>query len=169
MAELRITATGDALTFNGKSWSDAPLTEELCQVAGCHDLVEGSSVIVDEKPRSKFRYFEDLGITILESIPDGRVRRMSIYLKTPPGTRQRISEYKSYGHEFQRSPKKKFCGELIINGKQLQAPLRFTDFPIKGALQFVRRVAIGPKISAFVAAPSGFVEYVAFEFRRAVE
>ena len=165
MIELRISANGEALTVNGQSWSDSPLTEELCHVAGCHELVDGGSVIVDGKPRSKFRYFEDLGITILESVPGGRLWRIAVYLKLPPRTRRRVSQYKTYGQEFQRSPKKKFCGQLIIDGKQLQAPLRY---PMRGKLPFIPPK--GPKVSVYVAVtPSEFVEWIGFEFRRNTE
>lgn len=165
MTELRITATGEALTVNGQSWSDAPLTEELCQKVGCHDLVDGGSVVIEDKPTAKFRYFEDLGIAILESVPGGRVWRVALYLDLPPGTRLRKSPYKTYGHEPQRSPKKKFHGQLIIDGKPLQAPFRY---PMRGKLPFIPPK--GPKISVFVAVTSSeFANWISFEFKRNTE
>ena len=122
-------------------------------------------MIVGGKPISKFRYFEDLGLAILESIPGGRLWRVALYLKLPPGARPWVSQYKSYGHEPQRSPKKKFCGQLIIDGKLLQAPLRY---PMRGKLPFIPPK--GPNISAHIAVtPSEFVDYIAFEFKRNTE
>jgi hypothetical protein len=162
MTELTITSNGEGLTVNGQSWSDAPRTEELCHVVGRHDLADGGSVIVDGKPIARFRYFEDLGIAILESIPGGRIWRVAIYLELPPRTRLRKSQYKSYGHEPQRSPKKKFSGQLIICGKELQPPFRY---PMRGKLPFIPPK--GPKVSVYVAVtPSEFVNWIGFEFKR---
>jgi hypothetical protein len=165
MTQLTIATNGEALTVNGQSWSDAPRTEELCQIAGYHDLVDGGSVIVDGKPIARFRYFEDLGIAILESIPGGRIWRVAIYLELPPRTRLRKSTYKNYGHEPQRSPRKKFSGRLSIDGKELQAPFRY---PMRGKLPFIPPT--GPKISVFVAVtPSEYVQWMGFEFKRDTE
>lgn len=165
MTELTITATGEALTINGRSWSDAPRSKDLCQIVGCDDLVDGGSVIVDGQAIARFRYFEDLGIAILESMPGGKVWRLAIYLELPPRTRLRKSQYKSYGQEGQRSPKKKFFGKLIIDGKELHPPFRY---PMRGQLPFIP--PRGPKVSVYVAVtPSEYVQWMGFEYKRETE
>jgi hypothetical protein len=166
MAELRICATGDALSVNGESWSVAPQTEALCHAIGSHDLTDGGSVIIDGKPAAKFRYFEKLGIAILESIPESNVGRVVIYMESASRKRKRTSPYKTYGSVSQRPTEKMFCGLLELNGKQLRPPLPFAQFPVMGELVFINQMAFGTNIHVAVAVESGFVEYVLFEFKR---
>jgi hypothetical protein len=169
MTELQISANGEALTINGQSWSEAPLTNQLCKAIGAHDLIEGGSVVVDGKPTAKFKYLEQLGIAILESIPDCRVWRVAVYMQTPTRKRKTLSPYKLYGSVSQRPTEKAFAGVLELNGKQLRSPLRFAQFPITGELLFEHQIAVGRKLSASVAVESGFVKYVSFEFKRRYE
>ena len=166
MLEIRIRATGESLTVNGQSWSNSPLTEELCRAIGSSELTDGASIIIDGKPSSKFRYFEKLGVAILESAPEAEVRRLVVYMDVQLRRQKRVSSINPFGAVGQRPTQTAFSGVLELNGKQLRSPLRILQFPAKGELLFVHRIAIGPRISAGMAASSGFVEYVSFSFKR---
>lgn len=160
---MHIAVTTDTVIINGHTWSAAPFTEELCQAIGAYNLVDGDSVLFDGKPKLKFRYFDNLGIGILETIPESRVRDITIFMEAPVSRRKTPSPY---GEGGQRPTETTFCGLLELNGQQLRSPLRFARFPLKGQLNFVNRMAFGGGVDAHVAVRSGFVERVSFEFKR---
>ncbi len=161
MNEIRISANGDAFTVNGQLWTAAPLVEQLCHALGSNELTDGDPVIVGGKTIAKFRYFDDLGVAVLQSILDAKLWRITIYMETSPRNRP-----SPYGNTGQRPPKKVFRGQLEINGKQLRSPLRFAQFPLKGEFEFINHKASGANVQAFVAEDSGITEYVSFEFNR---
>lgn len=160
---MHITVSTDAVTINGHTWFAAPFTKELCQAIGSSDLVDGDPVLFDGKPELKFRYLDGLGIGILETIPESRVRDITIFMQAPVRRRKTPSPY---GEGGQRPTQTTFSGLLEINGKQLRSPLRFTRFPLRGELTFDNRMAFGGGVNAHVAVSSGFVTRVSFEFKR---
>lgn len=157
MNKIKISVTSKSVTVNGHTWSVAPSIEELCRALGAHDLTDGSDVIVDKKPSSKFRYFDEFGIGILESIPGAKVTRITVFMHAPPPKRKPISPY---GNTGQRRTATEFLGLLELNGRQLKSPVKFTQFPVKGDLLFINRMAWGSAVEASVAVDSGFVEHV---------
>lgn len=162
MKKIQIIVSSDQLTINGNTWGSPPFIEQVCQAVGSENLTDGDVVVIHGKPESKFRYFDDLGLSILETIPDRRVRRVSIHMQTPPIKRKPVSPY---GNGGERSTKETFCGRLHLNGRELSSPLRFRQFPLNGQLLFVNRIAIGNRLSAMVSVVSGFVQTVTFDFR----
>lgn len=161
--ELHISFTSDALVINGRTWDRAPSTAEVCQAVGPENLIDGDFVTIHGKPVSRFKYFEALGISILETVPEGKVKRISIHMEVTSRKRNPLSPYGGIG---ERPTNAMFCGQLDVNGKQLKPPLRFSQFPIDGELRFIDRIALGNRLSAFVAVASGFVQRVSLEFRK---
>jgi hypothetical protein len=164
MPELQISVTSGALSINGHTWTAAPSTEQLCQAVGANNLADSPPILYDGKPGKMYRYFDDLGIGILEIIPELLVQRVTIFMETPP-TKRKLLWLSGKGSSGQRLTEKVFGGVLELNGKQLRSPLRFTRFPLKGDLCFVHRIAIGTGLSAGVGVKHGFVEYVGFDFK----
>ena len=168
MKEIHIIATGDALTVNGCAWRAAPPLADFCEAIGADpkNLVDGGNIIIQGKPASRFAYFDDLGIGIIESIPGGRVMRISLNMETPSRKRKPPrSDYRSYGAASERRSTAIFQGRLDINGKQLRSPVKATQFPLKGDIPFVHRIAIVSHMSAGYSLELGFISRVSFDLK----
>jgi hypothetical protein len=159
---MEITVTSENLTINGHRWESAPSIDDLCQAVGSENWKDGDFIVIQGKPVSKFRYFDELGIGIIETIPDKRVERVSINMQTPPRKRERKSPY---GNTGARSTTGIFGGHLHLNNKMIQSPIKFSQFPIKGDLLFVHRIAIGKRLSVSVSQYSGFVDRIRIGFK----
>ena len=168
MCALQINFASKAISINGQSWTSAPPTEGVCQAIGAYDLVDGPPILYDGNPGKRFRYFENLGLSILEIISTSRVQRVTVHMETPLGKRAKPLSNAKHS-PGQRPTEKPFTGVLELNRKQLRSPLRFSQFPLLGDLRFIHRIAMGESMSASVAVKLRFVERVNAEFRAGIE
>ena len=164
MNEITVRLTGDELTINGRAWDRAPSIDEFCCALQAADPIDGNPIIIRGKPEAKFRYFDDLGIAIVETIPAKSVRGATIFMEAPPLKIKRRSPYKNYGNTGKRTTKGTFSGTLFLNGRSLRSPVPFTAFPLEGDLNFIHRIAIGRRISASVFPQLRYVLNVSFDF-----
>lgn len=161
MNKIRIVARASDLTINGKTWSAAPLTSDLCRALGAEPPQNGDFVIIGRKKESMFRYFDNLGISILEKIPESRVMRIDIHFQAQGGMKKKTSPY---GSGVARITSESFHGILELNGKELTSPLPFGRFPERGDMEFVNRIAIGAAICAMVSVETRMVQTISFDF-----
>lgn len=165
MSELQINVTSDSIAINGHTWDSAPSIEEVCRAIGSENLVDGEFINVQGKPAWRFRYFEDLGISILELFPERKVRSIAVHMQTPARKRRKPDSPYRNTTGFRRPTREAFSGRLHLNGKQLASPLPFSRFPLKGELHFIHRIAIGNRVSAGVSVELRFVGTVSFDFK----
>jgi len=162
MTEIAIVATSSSLAINNVVWTEAPQTAELCRALQVDDPLDGDYVIIGRKPDSQFRYFDSLGISILETVGGLRAKRISVHFRAKDEVKKALSPYGTGG---QRATISAFQGSLHLNGRELRRPLHSRHFPASGDLNFIHRIAVGPVLSAAVDMGSQFVETVSFEFR----
>jgi hypothetical protein len=155
--------TKDLLEINGHAYGAPMFTQEFCRAIGSAQLTDGAPFLFEGKPDLRYRYFDNLGVAVLETIPKAKVRRVIIFMEVP--TRKRRA---SGSDNDLRPTKTTFCGLLELNGKQLRSPLPSSQFPVKGELTFINRIAFGGSVEAHVVPKSGFIDHVSFDFKRSL-
>lgn len=163
MPEIEIFATRQTLSINDKVWKCAPELDDVLVALGSARLTDGDFVTINRNPVSQFRYFDEIGISILEAIPEKKVARISVNLQVPHKGPDADSMPIQPG---ERATKAHFSGTLHFNGCQLQSPLLLNQLPTTGDLVFVNRMAFGDNINVMFGVDSRYVDLVMFEFTR---
>ena len=159
--ETIIYVNAACLSVNGVKWKTAPKTMELCSALCSAEPLDGDDVFFNGRKDSKFRYFDSIGISIIETASNQRAKRIAVHFPNGKNSRRVRSPY---GVSGERATTSTFAGILNLNGKELRFPVSTNDFPFSGELDFIHGIALGSALSSIVVIESSLVKKICFDF-----